>query len=423
MNVILGQGVARYDALPKAAGVSTVALLGAFGPPLLATARSFRDAGIEVAVLGVGKDTPLDWSNAITFAASMLPEDVGTPAGLAFICDFLERTKAQALLPFWDPDMLWLAEHEHSLPAGCKLLCSSKQALERVLAKHDQLDVARRSGFDILPTWELLRVEDVSAIDPAAFPVCVRPSVPVSVHPGFKVEVLSSPSELQDFLAGRTWGPEPLLAQPFVSLPTVVIHGVRSELGELLALEAFIPSMRFEGITLELLPLPTDHQLALCCRKFADETGITGPFHFEFLYSSESSTYYYLEVNVRLGGTTDKVHRLGFDEPLLALSAYGFDVPVRPYRFRYGRPIVNRRALLKHVRSVLRGGLSPLDFPLAGPLRHLLLSLRSLLWDRDSIASARDLRGTWYFYFGSRYAARRSRRSTPRWNPRFLHHS
>ncbi|MGC2398272.1 MAG: hypothetical protein WA510_00750 [Acidobacteriaceae bacterium] len=411
MNALAGKRipgpVAGNAASPKASAISKVALFGEFGPPLLAAARSFRDAGIEVVVLGLGKDTPLDWSNAISFAATMPHEQVGTPSGLAYISDFLERTKAQALLPFWDPEMLWLAEHQHLLPAGCKLLSSSKQALERVHSKNDQLEIAGRSGFRILPTWKLLSKGDITAVDPGAFPVCLRPSVAENVHPGFKAEVLQSPSELKSFLARRTWGPEPLLVQPFLSLPTIVVHGVRSESGELLALEAFIPSMRFEGISLELLPMHLNHRLVLCCRNFADEAEITGPFHFDLLYSAEDSTYHYLEVNARLGGTTDKVLKLGFEEPLLALSAYGFDVPVKPYRFRGGRPIVNRRALLKHIRALLRGYLSPLDFPVTGRLPHLLLSLRSLLWDRDSIASTRDLRGTWYFYFGSRYAAKR----------------
>ncbi len=421
MKPFPGHDVA-YGAPPQAAQIATVALFGAFGPPLLSAARSFRDTGMEVVVLGIGSGAPSAWSNAISFAACMRVEDVGTPAGVAAIGDFLQRTKAQALLPFWDPEMLWLAANEDSLPSGCKLLSSSGLALQRVLAKHDQLHIARRCGFKILPTWELSRHEDVSGIDPGAYPVCLRPSAPQSVKPGFKVEALQSPSALNAFLAARTWGPEPLIIQPFLPLPTVVIHGVRSESGELLALEAFIATMKFEGVTLELRPLRMDEHLALCCQKFVNETGITGPFHFELLYSAENSNYYYLEINPRLGGTTDKVLKLGFDEPLLALSAYGFAVPVRPYRAPEGRSAINRKSLVKHIRSVVRGCLSPLDYPVASRSRHLLWSLRCLLRARDSIVSARDLQGTWFFYFGSRYAAKAARRSSPRWMLRFLHH-
>ncbi len=280
---------------------------------------------------------PLVWSSAVRFAAYMPLEDVGTPAGIAILCEFIQRTNAEALLAFWDPEMLWLAANEDSLPRGCKLLMSSKEALQGVQSKHDQLQLAERCGFSVLPTWQLSRQEDASGIDPAAYPVCLRPSAPSGVKPTFKVEVLQSPSELNAFLGRRTWGPEPLLVQPFLPLPTVVIHGVRSESGELLALEAFIAPMKFQGITLELRPLRLDENIARCCRKFANEAGITGPFHFELLYSAETGSFYYLEINARLGGTTDKVFRLGFDEPLLTLS--GLWLPgAGPPLSRPGRP-------------------------------------------------------------------------------------
>jgi predicted ATP-grasp superfamily ATP-dependent carboligase len=401
---------------------ATIALLGAFGPPIVTAARSFRDAGLKVVVLSTAYGTPSVWSNAIGAAECIRPEDLGTTTGLGVINDFIRRTGAQALLPFWDPQMLWLAANETSLPRGCKLLSSGRQALEMVLSKDDQLRVAERCGFKLLPTWKLSRQEDVGILDPGAYPVCLRPSVPDEVKPTFKVEVIRSAAELNAFLALRTWGPDPLLVQPFLPVPTVVIHGVRSDSGELIALEAFIASTKFEGITLELQPFPMDAELALCCRKFADETGITGPFHFELLYSAEQGAFYYLEVNVRLGGTTDKVFKLGFDEPLLALAAYGFDVPLWPYRAREGRSVVNRRALLKHVVSVAKGRLSPLDYPVAGRMRHLLLSLRSFLCASDSIASLRDLPGTWFFYVAQRPPGEHSERQQSSWVMRLLHH-
>jgi len=382
--------------------IKTVALFGEFGPPILTTARSLRDAGIDVVLLGVGSVSPSAWSNAVRFAACIQSADLGTPLGLAILIDFLKQTNAQALLPFWDPQMIWLAANQESLPPGCKLLSTGTEALERVLSKHLQLPIAQRSGFSILPTWELSRHDDVSRIDRSAYPICLRPSAPRDVNPSFKVEVLRSPSALDAFLAHRTWGPEPLLAQPFVSLPSAVIHGVRSESGELLALQAFVAPLKFEGISLTLRPLPLDAHIAECCRKFVDEAGVTGPFHFDLLYSVGNRGFYYLEINVRLGGTTDKVCTLGFDEPLLALSAYGFDVQVRPYCPANGRIAINRKALLKHITSLARGNLSPLDYPFSSPVRHLLLSLGSFLWGRDSIASLRDLRGTWFFYLGAR---------------------
>jgi predicted ATP-grasp superfamily ATP-dependent carboligase len=383
---------------PKA--VFTVALLGEFGAPIVTAARSFRDAGIAVAILSVGTGEPELWSSAVSFASYMRLEDAGTPAGLAVIRDFIQQTNAQALLPFWDAQILWLAANQDALPLTCKLLTSSQEALQAVQSKRAQRHVAQRCGFSVLPTWELARRQDVARIDPAAYPVCLRPSLAAEVKPAFKVEVLRSLSALRAFLDCRTWGDEPLLVQPFLPLPSVVVHGARAESGEILVLEAFIAPMKFEGVSLELRPFPLDEHLARCCRKFVDHMGITGPFHFDLLYCPESGSYHYLEINARLGGTTDKVFKLGFDEPLLTLAAYGFDVAVRPYHAAEGRSVLNRRSLLKHMVSVAQGRLSLLDYPVVSPFRHLLLSLRAFFWDKDSIACARDLRGTWLFYRG-----------------------
>jgi hypothetical protein len=314
---------ARRDGLANSAGdVVTIALYGEFGPPILAAARSLSDAGLEIVVLGIGSGKPSVWSSAVCRAELMRPDDVGTPAGISVLNDFIRRTKAQALLAFWEPHMLWLAANRDLLDHRCKLLMSSKEALQAIKSKHDQVSIARHTGFSVLPTWELFQKSDVSRIDPAAYPVCLRPSEPQEVRPPFKAEVLQSPSMLESFLEGRTWGFGPLLVQSFLPLPTVVIHGVRSELGELLVLESFMATMRFQAITLELRPFPLDAKIAEYCRKFVNEVGLTGPFHFELLYSVETNTFYFLDINPRLGGTTDKVLRLGFDEPLRHSRSY-----------------------------------------------------------------------------------------------------
>jgi predicted ATP-grasp superfamily ATP-dependent carboligase len=392
---------ARRDGLANSAGeVATIALYGEFGPPILAAARSLSDAGLEIVVLGIGSGKPSVWSSAVCRAELMRPDDVGTPAGISVLNDFIRRTKAQALLAFWEPHMLWLAANRDLLHHRCKLLMSSKEALQAIKSKHDQVSIARHTGFSVLPTWELFQKSDVCRIDPAAYPVCLRPSAPQEVRPPFKAEVLQTPSMLESFLEGRTWGPGPLLVQSFLPLPTVVIHGVRSELGELLVLESFMATMRFQAITLELRPFPLDAKIAEYCRKFVNKVGLTGPFHFELLYSVETNTFHFLDINPRLGGTTDKVLRLGFDEPLWTLAAYGFDVRARRYRAPEGQSVVNRRSVLKHMFWVTRGRLSLLDYPLVGPFRHLLLSLLCFLAAKDSIASAKDLRGTWWLYTG-----------------------
>ena len=69
---------------------------------------------------------------------------------------------------------------------------------------------------------------------------------------------------------------------------------------------------------------------------------------------------YYLEINARLGGTTDKVTRLGFDEPGLLLAAFGL-LPMQTgtsFAALSGRTAVNKLKVLQHLEWALRGKLA-----------------------------------------------------------------
>jgi len=86
---------AGRDGLANSAGeIATIALYGEFGPPILTAARSFSEAGLEIVVLGIGSGKPSVWSNALSRAELMRPDDVGTPAGISVLNDFIRRTKA-----------------------------------------------------------------------------------------------------------------------------------------------------------------------------------------------------------------------------------------------------------------------------------------------------------------------------------------
>ncbi len=381
-----------------AGGIATVAILGSFGPAGITAARSFRAQGMEVVYLEVGGRGTSPRSSAVSRVIPIQQGTIGTEEGFASIADAIERTGSQALLPLWDTEMMWLARRRDSLPAGCKLLAPGVETLERAQSKHKQIEIARECGFRVLPTWALVEPAQAREIDRAAYPICLRPAIPEHVSPTFKVRLFASPEEMTAFLNGLTWGPEPLLAQPFRAQPSLVVHGARSESGRVLALEGFLASVKFQGVALELRPWRCSAQLLACCERFVRELRIDGPFHFDLLYSAEEDTAHYLEINTRLGGTTDKVCALGFDEPMLALAAYGVAAPASEFRTLSGRVAVDRRFLLKQMVWALRGRLTPLDYPDVTRSRRLLHSLRSLLWAKESMATLQDIRGSLAYY-------------------------
>jgi len=144
------------------------------------------------------------------------------------------------------------------------------------------------------------------------------------------------------------------------------------------------------------LPLELGQRL----REFGRLTGLTGAYHYDFLYDRAAAQYYFLEVNPRLGGTTDKVIWLDYDEPALCLESYGYKVGPPHRRFHSARSrVVNKRALLKHMMCALRGNTQCVDYPPVSRCRHLLHSALDLLSARDSAFDFQDLAGTFSIHF------------------------
>ena len=187
-----------------------------------------------------------------------------------------------------------------------------------------------------------------------------------------------------------------MIAQPLRILPNLVVHGARSESGEILALQPFLVPRKFEGVTLSIKRADFPPGVEKCCRDFIQAAGLTGCFHFELLLSPREDRAYYLEINARLGGTTDKVTRLGFDEPGLLLAAFGL-LPMQTgtsFAALSGRTAVNKLKVLQHLEWALRGKLCDLDYPAVSRVGHVGRSLLDLIAAEDSLFDCRDLRGS-----------------------------
>ena len=376
-------------------------LLGEFGPPFLTFARSCKARGIAPYLLETTRREPRwrRYSSSLAGGDAIVPDIIDTPDGIRELHDYAAAVKAEAVVTLSDHNLLWLARNRGEFEPDCRLLVPSVESLELLASKKKQLDLARNVGFEVLPTWYLSGVDDCSAIPVRQFPVCLRPTDDRSVEPTFKVKVAHSLEELRDLLGELRFLETPVVAQPFMQLPNLVVHGVRSDAGEILAMQGFLVRRKFEGLALsfERVELPDD--LDRHCRAFAHAADVTGCFHYDLLASKSEDRCYYLEINARLGGTTEKAFRLGFDEPALALAAFGLEGPTEPPpRRTHCTRTVNKRAVIKHIVYALRGRLSELDHPPVGPLKHLWLSCCEFLFVRDSVFDWSDLRGSLWFH-------------------------
>lgn len=270
--------------------------------------------------------------------------------------------------------------------------------MERLAGKKEQLALARDVGFPVLPTWIVTAPAEVATVPASAFPVVVRPDRQYATLPEFKAEQLGSSAALGQFVAELPLLEQPLVVQPFRPWPNLLVHGVRAEDGRLLALRSFLVYRKFEGVALSLREVPFPPGVEQASRDFADAAGVVGCFHYDLLYAPDEQRAYFLEINPRLGGTTEKVACFGFDEPVLTLVAFGFPLAGDPPIPVKRRPVANRRALFKHMCYALGGRLTALDYPSAGRLAHFWRSCLEWFTTRDTVFDWRDLRGSLWYY-------------------------
>jgi hypothetical protein len=301
----------------------------AFTPPMLYFARRVRSAGVRVHLVEM-VHSPRAFvrpSNAVEAGGLVLLwPAVDTEQGLAAIQRFVESVDASALIASDDSLLSWLGRNRARFEPRCKVAAPEPAALESLWNKAHQVDRAAQSGFDLLPGWSIASRQDIDAIPAHAFPVVIRPVLSSSALPFFKARVLRTRNGLHDFYAATRWTHPPIV-QRFCLGPNYVLHGTRSETGEILALRLFLAYRKYAGFTTSMCSIPLPAELAAAARTFVDAENLVGPFHFELLGCEADSTLYFLEINCRLGGTTGKATQLGYDEPGLLLQAYGLKTP------------------------------------------------------------------------------------------------
>jgi len=381
--------------------IKRVLFFGGFGPVFLAFARSCSAQGIRVYLLDIS--SKFSYSNLYSFPVSgcnhISPDLIGTSKGINKMIEYVDSIGAEAIAAAGDSEILWLAQNRSLFDERCKVLAPAFSTLKLLASKKQQIVLAKKANFDILPTWYLSVPEDYRKVPVESFPICLRPSTDGTVKPGLKAKMISSPDELFRFLRHIELIDAPIIAQPFQNSPSLIVHGVRSESGQVIALRAFSVPRRFEGLALVLNETTLPEKIKKPCEQFAYDSGITGAFHYDLIFSPNRKFLYFLEINIRFGGTTDKVLRMGFDEPALMLAAYGLrGRSDEKYHGGKHSRIVNKRAILKHMLFVLKDQLTAIDYPPSRRLTHLAYSLKDFFTTKDSVFDWKDLRGSLWFH-------------------------
>lgn len=364
----------------------TVALVGPLGPAQLACLHSWRKRGVSRAFIHVDKKPLPRWGRRIADQYIYIaPDQASKPAGLQAIAKFLKEIQADGITCLSESVAQQLWKNRDLFADGIRILTNTPVVLDFLESKSSQIAVAREVGLPVLPTWLLHRDTDARTLN-LTFPLVLRPDRTKDVRPLFKVELVHNHQELQAFLSGLTPTSGPVVAQPFVCGPNVVLHGYRALDGSGGHPAAFLCEVKFLGVSVTLRPHEIPPEILARCREFEARVGLNGVFHYDFLLDPATQELYFLEVNGRLGGTTGKVSVAGYDEPAALLKAFGvLEAQPASLATRHLRPATNCLAILRCLRAGLKGHGSSLDYPYPDKralLRHLVPAL--LGW-RDEI--------------------------------------
>ncbi len=273
---------------------------------------------------------PLPGSKYLADFTTLTPEELYTYNGIQIINKFLKRFHASGVICIAEKIACWLNDNRDLLPSGVAIWLPSNKTIIDLISKLKQIEIARKVGFNVLPTYFIDKdFGGYHSIPSTHFPLCLRPDIPRGVEPVFKAHLVYPHDELKKYVSSLMEISQPIIAQPFRNLPNLVVHGARTILGESIGLQAFLVERKFEMVTLTIRPTNLEKDLEKKCIDFTNHFNVTGNYHFEFLIDKNSCSIYFLELNNRLGGTTAKVFACGYDEPLLALQAYGV-LPTSP---------------------------------------------------------------------------------------------
>jgi predicted ATP-grasp superfamily ATP-dependent carboligase len=257
-----------------------------------------------------------------------------------------------------------------------------------------QIHIAQQCGFDVLPATLVSTANDAECTQ-LTYPVVVRPDR-ASIDSSFKAVFLAGSVDLKTFISSLDTRKPPVVAQSYVSGPTVVIHGFRACEAKVAPLIGFVVALKNDGVTVTLEPWELPPGITDACQRFVQAADLVGVFHFELLLDPATTKLWFLEVNVRLGGTTGKVLVAGYDEPAALLYAFGV-IGEAPHSPRSYKRVVSRLAALRCLEKVIRGKGSPVDYPFPDAKQVAFRALRSIVLYRDEVLRPCHLRNTLAF--------------------------
>src|SRR4051794_39252847 len=374
------------------------AIIGPLGPAQLACLRSWKRLGLSPIFVQI-QEAGRVVRSALDLAAytSFTRAELATQAGADRLSAFLEKERAGGITCLSDAMAIWLNGLRPLMPAGTEVWLPDTRVIQFLDAKSAQAELAKEVGFSTLPTYFIDRAGGNLPPD-VSFPLVAPPDGAAAVTPSFKAEFIRNRRDLDEFLGHLERISRPIVLQPFISGPNLVIHGFRGKDARSVGHIGFEVERKFEGVALTIRPCSLDRKLQRCVEAFCDRIDIVGCYHFDLVVDERSRQPYFLEMNGRLGGTTAKAFASGYDEPASLLVAHGL-----LDRKLLDRPLsrvncANKMSLAKYLISLAAGRTTPLDYPVTARWKNMVGVASGMIFWHDEVFTVRDISSSFSFY-------------------------
>lgn len=341
----------------------TVILADAFTRSGLAVARSLGGHGVEV--IAVSRKIPNLVSRSRFVAERLVgPDPVSDKAMYAsFIAEAAGRVATPLVIPVTDAAVSALNEHRGELPLATRLALPDAGAVQAVLDKRRNLEVARAAGIPCPADYgKLTRAKLKVTAAKLEFPVVLKNADPdkkgLQRPLPFRVRIAQDLQQLQALLDVVEQSDSDVLFQQYIKGRRLNICVFALD-GEVRAMHGYVSlrSTLHEGIAREVIALRDDVKKHV--RNLMSELRWSGVALVQFFVDAETNEPYYLETNGRFWASIQGSIHAGWNFPVWLYEYYvnGKLPHVQPIQL--GSRTVYRKVDLRQLLGFWLGGPPP----------------------------------------------------------------
>ncbi|MDP4536363.1 hypothetical protein Q3O60_09190 [Alkalimonas collagenimarina] len=251
------------------------------------------------------------------------------------------------------------------------------------LAEDKQLQnkLAEKNNLAVLPSWYVS--PGIKIPDDIHYPAVIRPISELS-KADFKVEVIDSPQQLQRFSDKY-----PVVVQPLLTGRKLLIHCARNAENQTIV-SIYEVTASFQGLTLALRNMQNPPAVVITsCIDMLKDINFIGVCHFEIIEGKNE--WFFLDLNLRLGGTTNKVRFLDNHEGAQLLKAF-VNQPLETPPTHSKIEITNKLMVLKALYSIMFRRWTRIDYPIMPSGKLVIFLLKKIIFSRDEIFNFGNIR-------------------------------